>query len=401
MRSPLLALVLTAALLSGCLVEEADPDAASTQSNEASNADPAASDPTPADPEPVSEPAEPTPSAPHGTPQRTDSAITTGTDPPSVPGSWARQTITITNGFGEATLGDLAAAISAGSITVLAADRADYLVEAALETRASTEAEARDLLERTHFEHSDVLDGNTLFLDDHIRTDPPVVPNPTPIDLPDINIMGTWLRVDLVITVPLAPAIDLAAGASSGDVSVSDLHGPALDLSTSSGSIAADLCTMGDVKASASSGDIWFDTLVADAVSASTSSGDILGQDLSVGRLEVSTSSGSAVVDGIVDDLSASSSSGDLTFDVAAVNSGEYELGSSSGEVVLSLPADGVYAVKAGTSSGEIVIDLPDAEVIEDEEDHVEVASPGYDDADLRTAIATSTSSGDIVVTAE
>ncbi|MEK6975717.1 MAG: DUF4097 family beta strand repeat-containing protein [Candidatus Thermoplasmatota archaeon] len=400
MRSPLLALLLTAALLSGCLVEEADP------ATDAQGIDPA---PSPAGTQPAQQsvdpakPDEPTPAAPHGTPQRTDSAVTSGTDPQGVPAAWARQSITITNGFGAATLGDLAASISAGSITVRAADRADYLVEATLEARAGTEADARAVLERTHLDHSDTLDGSTLFLEDKVRIDPPASPSPLPLPpgVLDLNVQEATVRVDLVITVPLAPAIDLAAGASSGDIAASDLHGPRLDLSTSSGAITVNVAAMDDVSASASSGDVRLDTLTTPNLRVSTSSGDVAGSDLTVGSASVSTSSGDAVLKGTIDSIDADSSSGDLSFEVAAAASGKYAFDSSSGEVVLKVPADGAYAVEAGTSSGDITVDVPDAEVIEDEEDHVEVATEGYDDADIQTAIDASTSSGDITVQAE
>src|SRR5688572_26699427 len=243
MRSSLLTLALTAALLSGCLVEE--PTAAQDTESEPQAADaqePVRSAPVQEDAE--AKPAEAASSAPHGTPQRTDSAITTGTDPQTTPGGWARKTVTITNGFGEATLGDLTASISAGSIVVRAADRADYLVEAALETRAATEADAQALMERTHFDHSDVLEGSTLFLEDSVRIEPATSAAPSPVPLPSLiqlNPGQESVRVDLVITVPLTPAIALDADASSGDLTVSDLHGPRLELSTSSGDVGITL----------------------------------------------------------------------------------------------------------------------------------------------------------------
>ena len=403
MRSSLLALLLTAALVSGCVVEEPTAD---DLSSAAEVQGPVQSSPPEQEPEeqPVSEGA--APSAPHGTPQRTDGAVTTGSDPQSYPGAWARQSITITNGFGPATLGDLAASIASGSIVVRAADQGGYVVEATLETRAGTESEAKALLERTHFEHTDVLEGETLFLEDGVRIDPPTGTSPasSPIPIDDLIVLGTTtetVRVDLVITVPLAPAIDLAASASSGDITVSDLHGPALDLSTSSGAIGVTLAQMGDVALSASSGDLTVEDLVADTLKASTSSGEIFGKGLTVRKVSVGTSSGGATLQGTMDDIDADSSSGDLTIDATPAASGTYSFGASSGEVFVKLADVAAYHVDAGTSSGDITVDVPGAEVIEEEEDHVEVASAGYDDADLRTAIRTSTSSGDITVSAD
>lgn len=400
MRSTLLTVLLTAALLSGCVVEEPTAEAidAPGQSQDSDGAD--AGPQGQQDPEAASTPS--ASSAPHGTPERTDGAITTGTDPQTYPGAWARRSITVTNGFGEATLGDLAASISSGSIVVRAADRADYLVEATLESRAGTEAEAKEILERTQFVHTDVLDGDTLFLEDTITIDP--APAPAPSLIPDgILVIGgntPSVRVDLVITVPLAPAIDLDADSSSGDISASDLHGPALDLSTSSGDVGIALVRMTDVDVSTSSGDVHVEDLVASTFEASTSSGSVFGKALAIGSVSVSTSSGDATMQGAMDDIDADSSSGDLTFDAAPAKTGTYSFDASSGEVVLKLAGAAVHVV-AGTSSGEIFVDVPEGEVIEEEEDRVEVASPGYDDAELRTAIESSTSSGDITVEAE
>lgn len=404
MRSPLLALLLTAALLSGCVVEEPTTDGTPSTADEAQPPAQARADPQEPEEQQVSDG---TPAQPHGTPERTDGAITTGTDPQSYPGAWARQSIRISNGFGPATLGDLQAAIAAGSIVVRAADQAGYVVEATLETRAGTEADAKAILERTHFDHTDVLEGETLSLEDLVRIDPPSGSSsgPAPIPLPPglIRVDGNTdsVRVDLVITVPLAPAIDLAASASSGDITVSDLHGPALDLSTSSGDIGVALAQVVDVALSASSGDLAIEDLVADTLKASTSSGEIFGKALAVRKVAVGTSSGGATLQGTMDDIEADSSSGDLSIDATPAASGTYSFGASSGEVVVKLGAAAAYYVEAGTSSGDISVRVPDGEVIEDEEDHVEVASPGYDDAELRTAIKTSTSSGDITVSAD
>lgn len=398
MRASLLTLLLTAALLSGCVVE--DPATETTPQDAEDGQQQAASSSDQEEPA-----AQEAPAGPHGTPQRTEGAITTGTDAQSYPGAWARRSITITNDFGGATLGDLAAAISAGSILVRAADRDGYLVEATLESRAGTEAEARAILERAHFEHTDVLDGSTLFLTESVRVDPaPASPSPSPVPLPPIVTIGagsTGVRLDLAITVPLAPAIDLDADASSGDVTASDLHGPRLDVSTSSGEIVATLLRMRDVALSASSGDITVDGLVADSLKAETSSGSIHGQAVTARDVRVSTSSGDAYLEGTLDNIDAESSSGDLTVEATPGSSGKYTFGASSGEVVLLLANTAAYHVDADTSSGEIFVDVPDAEVIEEDEDHVEVASAGYDDADLRTAIEMSTSSGDITVSAD
>lgn len=400
MRSPMLALLLTAALLSGCLVEAPDAETITPAPQESSSASDPVAEEVPVQPASAPEAA----AGPHGTPQRTDGAVTSGVDSQRVPGAWARQAITISNDFGGATLGDLQAKVAAGSIVVRAADREGYLVEAALEARAGTEADARALLERTHVEHTDVLDGSTLFLTDGVRVDQaaPAAPGPLPPGILQVGTPQESVSVSFVITVPLSPAIDLVASAASGDVSASDLHGPRLDMDTSSGDITLTTLTMTEVVLSSASGDIVADTILADALTADTSSGDIQGDDLVLRHATLSSASGDIGIAGTVDNIDADTSSGDLVLDVAAAASGDYRLDSASGDVVVRVPAEGqAYHVDAGTASGTIRVDVPDAETLEDKERHVEVASEGYDDAAIQTAIEAGTSSGDITVQAD
>lgn len=405
MRSVALALLLAAALLSGCVVEE-DPNAQSTDpSSGDSGFANAQSEPTqePVAPEPTEEQqeAETVAPAPHGTPQWTNSSITTGSNPQSVPSFWARQDVAVSNGFGDLAVGDLTAMVSAGGILLQVEDRADYLVQATLEVRAPSEEQARDTLERTRLDHQDSVQDGVLVLHDAPVTDPADGLPPTPVPLPVILAGDVQLIVHMTITLPLPPAVSADLGASSGDLVVNALRGASLEAGTSSGDIVVQGVRVGAAELSASSGDIVAQDVEAERLAADTSSGDV-NADAVVQEMSVSTSSGDAVLRGAIDSLDAESSSGTIDIKAEPRHSGKYTLGASSGSIQLRLPADGHgYHADATTSSGDIDIDIPDAKVDREDDDHAEATTPGFDDAKLATSIEATTSSGDIGIQAE
>jgi len=368
----------------------------------------AGSEPTPAafqEPLFASEPDQGTPAGgsggSHGQPQRDDGQVETGMTPTQVPGAYARQTVTITNDFGGASDGIVVVDASAGAIQVQSADRDGYLVEATLEVRAATEVDARAMLERSHFLHTDDLAGTVLTLTDKVEVDRAADGLPTDPWV-RVGLPQPTLVVTLVITVPVGPAIDLTASAASGGLSVSDVHGPSLDLSTASGSISGTNLAMDDATVSTASGSVDLDNLVGGTLDASTSSGSITATKLVVPDVEASTSSGSIDLAGAIDDLDASSSSGSIQVDAQPAASGTYDLSSASGSIEVKLPSDGhAYHVEAGTSSGSIDVDIPGAKTLDDGKRHVEVATPGYEDAALATEVDADTSSGNIDVSSK
>ncbi len=404
MRTLAIVMLLASALLSGCVVEETDPEAQSTDPSGDSGLD-SQSEPTqePVAPEPTEEQqeAETIPAAPHGAPQWTNGTITTGSDANQVPSAWARQDVAVSNGFGDLEAGDLTTMVSAGSITVLVEDRADYLVQASLEVRAPTEDQARATLERTRLDHRDSVEDGVLVLSDEAVTDPVPAPVPLPIQPPVIVTGDVQLIVHLTITLPLPPAVSADLGSSSGDILVQNLRGATLDADSSSGDIVAQAIRVGRSTFSASSGDVVVEGLEGEEMEAVTSSGDVHAKDLVLESVAVSTSSGDATLRGAFDDLDASTSSGGIDVEAAPQKSGKFDLDASSGSIELKLPSEGhAYHAEASTSSGDIDVDLPDADV-DEEEDHVEATTPGFEDADLATDIEATTSSGDIGIQAK
>lgn len=404
---PLLLLsALLAALLSGCVVEE--PDTLTTADASTQSQGDASSDQAPPPPAPAEDEAEQavTPAAPHDAPVWSNGSITTGTDPNQVPGAWARQDVAVTNGFGDLLLGDLSVGIGAGSIKVQVEDRADYQVTASIEVRAASEQEARDLMERTRLEHLDHVEVDTLVLSDRLVTEPAGLPVQPPVPLPpvpSVSLGGTYVSVDIVVLIPLPPAVDGHFSAASGGISVSGLRASVLEADASSGDITIQEALLHKLTAGTSSGTIHVQDVAADKADLSTSSGDIVGKAMAVGKVDAGTSSGSIGLRGIIDDLEASTSSGSIEVVAQPASSGKYNLSASSGDIELSLPADGhAYKASADVSSGDIDLDLAGAKTdTSEDERHAEATTPGYDDAGLRTAITADASSGSIEITAK
>lgn len=394
MRALLMMALVASALLSGCVVEE-DPTA-----NEASSPEEAPAlegqQFEAAPNETVTPVAEDEPAPPHGTPQRTDGPITTGTEPSQVPGAWAQRTVTITNDAYGAALVDLDVAIAAGSILIAPTDGDLYEIVAVLEARAATEAQAQQELERVVLEHVDALEGDVLHLGASIGMREEPAPAPGVPQLVNLD-LGSMVRADIRVLVPVQLAYDATAGAASGDITTHGLRGPGFSFSTASGDIELDGLNAGRLEADAASGTVTLTDLLAESLELSTASGDVVAKGLVARSADISTASGSVLIDGAIDSLDASTSSGDLELDLAPQASGAYDLSSASGSIELNLPADGRgYAVEAGTASGDIDVDLADGEVIEAEERHVEAATKGFEGFDVQTVIDASTSSGDI-----
>lgn len=334
--------------------------------------------------------------ASHGEPQRDDGTVESGMSPPlQIPSYWARRTVTISNDFGGAAVGHVFDGVDAGSITVATAAGDGYSIEVHLEAQGMTEQDARDALDRMEVAHTDTLEADGLHLTTVVKQRDAV----SPIPLVSIGTGGFgWAEV--LVTLPAAPAYELAADASSGDVSVSDLRGPSVQLTTSSGDISVERLNVGTLEAETSSGDITLGTVQADDLDASASSGDVTGEALRIGKALVDTSSGDIGLQGAIDTLEADASSGSITLDAHARSTGAYKLSTSSGDVdvVLLTGLGRAYHVKAEATSGEVTVDLPDSHTQDQEDDSAEVVTDNFDDAPVQTILEVDTDSGDITV---
>ncbi|MHB1262104.1 MAG: DUF4097 family beta strand repeat-containing protein [Thermoplasmatota archaeon] len=388
---PLLAtllLALVAASLSGC-ASSTDPLAVPTEEpSEGFQTDLFESDPDQGTP--AGEPGS------HGEPQRDDGTVESGMDPAlQIPGAWARRTITISNDFGGASLGTVFAGLDAGSITVLPGEGDSYSIEATLEANGLTEQEARDALDRVELSHDDVMEPDGLHLNTVVRE------KPAQQMIPLISIgTGNWVTVSLTVTLPAGPAYDLTADAAFGELDVSGLRGPSFLLTVSSGSIVAHEINAGLLAIETSSGDADLETVKADMLEANLSSGSLTGSEMSVGKALVDVSSGSIDLEGVFDTIEADAGSGSITIEAHALTSGAYTLEASSGDIELKLLTgpQRAYHVTADAGSGEVTVELEDADTIDEEDDHAEVVSNGFDEAALKTVVELETGSGSIDV---
>lgn len=334
----------------------------------------------------------------HGEPQREDGPVEAGMSPPvQVPTFWARQTITISNDFGGAAMGHAFFGVDSGGITIETAEGDGYSIEVLLESHGMTEQDARDALARIEVAHTDALEDDGLHLSTVVKQLPAASP------LPFVVVGGgSFAWAELRVTLPAAPAYELGADTSSGEVSVSDLRGPALQLTTSSGDVSVQRVNAGTLQVDTSSGSIVLDTVQADDLEASASSGDVTGEALRLGKALVDTSSGDIDLQGAVDTLEADASSGSIDLEAFARRSGAYKLSTSSGDVdVELLTGDGrAYHVTAEADAGEVDVELPGAETRDEEDDRAEVVTTGFDEALIQTVLDIETSSGDITVSA-
>lgn len=337
----------------------------------------------------------------HGQFQREDSTVETGSEAGQIPGFWARKTVLLTNDFGGADRGVVFVGTDSGLVTVQPGDDDGYRVEAVLEGRGLTEQDARDQLARLDIVHTDEMKPDGL----HLTTMTEREPQTQVIPGFSINLASNaW--ADIVVYLPAGPAYELAADASSGDLTISGLRGPSFLADTSSGDVVLSGLNAGSLLASTSSGDLTLDEVQAERVELGVSSGDITGSALRVGTLLAESASGSITLDGVIDTLEADASSGDIDVDAFGSESGAYSLSASSGSITLRLLyGDGhAYRVTADASSGDVDVDLPNStgssDDDEDGDSHVEVENRDFEEAPIQTIVDLVTSSGDISVSA-
>jgi DUF4097 and DUF4098 domain-containing protein YvlB len=203
-----------------------------------------------------------------------------------------------------------------------------------------------------------------------------------------------------VVTLPSGPAYDLTADTSFGEIDVSGLRGPSFLLTASSGSILAQEVNAGLFAVETSSGDVELATIQAEQLEANLSSGTITGSELMVGKAIVDVSSGSIELEGVFDTLEADAGSGSMDIEAHALSSGAYDLSASSGDIDLRLLTSDLraYHVTADAGSGEVEVDLEDSDTIDEEDDHAEVVSDGFDEAPIKTVVEVETGSGTIEV---
>ena len=159
---------------------------------------------------------------------------------------------------------------------------------------------------------------------------------------------GSWppVQVDFIVTVPINYNVELKT--SGGDVTVGDLQGK-VSARTSGGDISLGKIA-GDIRASTSGGNVH---LVEGAamVKLGTSGGNIrVGR--AVGPTDLDTSGGNIEVKSVENTLHASTSGGDVSATIAGALKGPCKLSTSGGQVRVTVDKSAVFDLDASTSGG-------------------------------------------------
>lgn len=230
--------------------------------------------------------------------------------------------------------GTLRVETQGGGIRVSASTDSVVRVTARQTIKASTEAEADELLKKLEFTLRQ--DGNDVRIVSKYER------------MSSAFHFGSWppVQVDFVITVPASFATEL--NTSGGGITVGDLNGKA-ELRTSGGSIK--LGKMGGpVDARTSGGNITLDAANG-SVDLKTSGGSItVGQV--AGRADVSTSGGSIKIESASGVVRAHTSGGSIRARIAGALADECSFGTSGGSVHVTVDKTAAFRVDASTSGG-------------------------------------------------
>lgn len=159
---------------------------------------------------------------------------------------------------------------------------------------------------------------------------------------------STPVQVNFVVTVPKDYHVSLRT--SGGNVTVADLNGTA-HVRTSGGNVTLGNIS-GEVDANTSGGDVRL-AQGGSRVKLGTSGGNIT-LDHAVGPADLDTSGGDIRVGSVDDTLHASTSGGNVTADKLGAFKGECELRTSGGNVRVTVPKSHGFTLDASTSGGHV-----------------------------------------------
>lgn len=235
--------------------------------------------------------------------------------------------------------GTLKASTQGGDITVRTADVPQVQVQVKQVIRASSEAEADEILKKLTLtlEQS----GNDVVVEAKYEKQGP----------------GTWfgnwppVNVSFVVTVPTAYNLNL--GTSGGDIAVASLKGN-VRARTSGGDLEFARID-GDIDAGTSGGDITL--LEGTARARLTTSGGDISVDRAGGLTEVSTSGGNIDLKSVAQLVSASTSGGDVRAIITEPIKQDAVLSTSGGQVRVEVAKETGFYLDASTSGGDVRAD--------------------------------------------
>lgn len=227
--------------------------------------------------------------------------------------------------------GRLAVETSGGSIRVQSSNGDQVTVVAKQRIKASSDAEADELLEDLTLTLEQDAEGVMAKAKYEKRS------------------WGSQpVQVDFAVTVPTRYNVELRT--SGGGVKVGDLDGR-VSARTSGGSIDLGKIT-GDVEAHTSGGSVALEE-GAGAVKLGTSGGNIrVGR--AVGQTDLNTSGGSIEIQSVESPLNASTSGGSVNATIAGPMKGDCVLSTSGGRVRVRVDANAAFQLDASTSGGAV-----------------------------------------------
>ncbi|AOS43693.1 hypothetical protein Verru16b_00746 [Lacunisphaera limnophila] len=232
--------------------------------------------------------------------------------------------------------GQLKAATQGGNITIRTADIPEVRVLVKQVIRASTEAEADEILAKLSLTLTQ--SGNDVTAEAKYEK----------------RVSGSWfgnwppVSVSFEVTVP--SHYNLTLNTSGGDIAVASVQGD-VRARTSGGNLAFERID-GDIDAGTSGGDITIKEGTARA-KLHTSGGNIT-VDRAGGPTEVSTSGGDITLRSVARLISASTSGGDVRAVITEPLTQDTELGTSGGDVEVSVQKNAGFHLDASTSGGDV-----------------------------------------------
>jgi hypothetical protein len=247
----------------------------------------------------------------------------------------AKITRTVEKTFPAQAGGNLKAVTQGGDIVIHTADVAEVHIVAKEVIRASTEAEADELLKdlTLTFEQQ----GNDVTAEAKYEKSSGFH-------------IGNWPPVQVSFTVTVPKSFNVNLNTSGGDIQVDSLKGNA-HARTSGGNLKFDRIE-GEIDASTSGGDIALKEGTARA-KLSTSGGNIV-VDRAGGPTQVSTSGGDVTINSVAQLISATTSGGNVRATITEPFKQDAVLSTSGGDVHVSVVKGAAFELDASTSGGDV-----------------------------------------------
>ena len=223
-----------------------------------------------------------------------------------------------------------------GDVRVLTSSDATVHVVAKERIRASTDAEADEILQKLTL----AIEQNAAGVSATSKYEKQV---------PGFH-WGSWppVQVDFTVTVPKNYNVELKT--SGGDVTVGDLDGK-VNVRTSGGEVTLGKIA-GDIDAGTSGGNVRLEE-GAGVVKLGTSGGDIkVGR--AVGPTDLGTSGGNIDIKSVENTLRASTSGGDVSAGLIGLLKGDCKLSTSGGRVRVIVDKTAAFDLDASTSGGDV-----------------------------------------------